>query len=159
VWCIYIILSGGQCGPIKIGISKDPEQRVIDLQTGNPYTLVLFGFSQVGSFAAAKTLEASVHAVLAASRLVGEWFDTDPDTARRTILEKAADLDYEGCRPGLCRDLCRGRRQGRGRTGRLIPQLRRSPKRTWRSGWARTGYDHPSSGRPGSTPRIHRNRR
>ena len=125
MWCIYIILSGGQCGPIKIGISKDPEQRVIDLQTGNPYTLVLFGFSQVGSFAAAKTLEASVHAVLAASRLVGEWFATDPDTARRTILEKAADLDYEGGRSGLCRDLCRGRRQGRGRAGRLIPQHQR----------------------------------
>jgi hypothetical protein len=97
MWFIYIIqiiLSGGRRGPIKIGISTDPERRLRDLQAGSPYTLVLFGFFQVGSFAAAKTLEASVHAALAASRLVGEWFDTDPDTAHRTILEKAADLGY-----------------------------------------------------------------
>jgi Meiotically up-regulated gene 113 len=97
MWCIYIIqiiLSGGRRGPIKIGISQDPEQRLHDLQKSNPYTLVLFGFFQVGSFAAARTLEASVHAALAAFRLSGEWFSVSPDTARRTIAEKAADLGY-----------------------------------------------------------------
>jgi hypothetical protein len=97
MWCIYIIqiiLSGGQCGPIKIGISQDPEQRLRDLQTGSPYKLVLFGFFQVGSFAAAKILEVNVHAGIAGCRLVGEWFATDPETARRTIEEKAADLGY-----------------------------------------------------------------
>jgi hypothetical protein len=97
MWCLYliqIILSGGERGPIKIGISKDPEGRLIDLQTGSPFTLVLLGFFQVGSFAVARTLEASVHAALAASRLAGEWFDVDEETAHHTIAEKATDLGY-----------------------------------------------------------------
>jgi hypothetical protein len=89
-----MILSGGQRGPIKIGISKDPEQRVIDLQTGSPYPLVLFGFFQVGSYATARMLEFTVHAALASGRLLGEWFAVSPEDAQRTIADKAADLGY-----------------------------------------------------------------
>jgi hypothetical protein len=97
MWCIYIIqiiLSGGRCGRIKIGISQDPEQRLRDLQTSSPDKLGLFGFSQVGSYAMARTLEFAVHTALAPFRLVGEWFSVSPETAHRTILAKAADLGY-----------------------------------------------------------------
>jgi hypothetical protein len=90
---IYIA-QADEDGPVKIGVSDDPERRIAELQIGNAVKIVLVGFFVCGSWLIARTLEASVHAALAAFRLSGEWFSVSPDTARRTIEEKAADLGY-----------------------------------------------------------------
>jgi len=84
----------GDDGPVKIGISSDPERRIKELNTGSAVKIVLRGFFICGSWLIARMLEASVHAALAAFRLNGEWFNVSPETARRTIMQQAADLGY-----------------------------------------------------------------
>lgn len=90
---IYVAQSGDD-GPVKIGVSSDPVRRIKQLNTGSAVKIVLIGFFVCGSWLIARILEATVHAALAAWRLNGEWFDVSPETARRTIVEKAADLVY-----------------------------------------------------------------
>jgi hypothetical protein len=90
---IYIAQAGDD-GPVKIGVSGDPVRRIKQLNTGSAVKIVLIGFFVCNSWLIARILEASVHAALAASRLNGEWFSVAPDTARRTIAEKSADLGY-----------------------------------------------------------------
>jgi|SRR4051794_10521907 hypothetical protein len=92
MWYIYIITVAGTLTLVKIGISKDPWQRLKDLQTGNPFELVLFAVARVGTYATARALELAVHVTLAPFRLVGEWFNVTPEHAQRTIIGKAADL-------------------------------------------------------------------
>jgi hypothetical protein len=92
MWVIYIITVAGTLGLIKVGIAKDPEQRLKDLQTASPFKLALFGFARVGSYTAARTLEFAVHVALAPFWQVGEWFRVAPEDAQRTIIQKAADL-------------------------------------------------------------------
>src|SRR4030042_1877657 len=60
--------SGG--GPIKIGFtSREPENRVQDLQNANPYELVL-----LGTISGGKEEEAKLHGRFSDDRLRGEWF-------------------------------------------------------------------------------------
>jgi len=64
-------------GRIKIGISKDPEQRIKALNTGNPEELIL-----VTQFEAKKKgyqSERDAHLLLKDHKIRGEWFDKDTD--------------------------------------------------------------------------------
>lgn len=60
---------------VKIGFSKEPEQRLCELQTGNPRTLKLIGtrFLAVGA-SAAQDAERKIHLMLQPYHLNGEWF-------------------------------------------------------------------------------------
>lgn len=62
----------GEGGPIKIGISHNPNVRLRALQTAAPYQLRLVLAS--GPVAHAERYEAWLHALHADSRLNGEWF-------------------------------------------------------------------------------------
>lgn len=64
-------------GRFKIGISKNPEQRIKNLNTGNPEKLIL-----IHSYLATEQKnqsEAIAHALYSSNRLYGEWFDKDID--------------------------------------------------------------------------------
>ncbi len=61
-------------GPIKIGISGDPAQRLRTLQTGYPHPLRLLAVV-VG----AAEQEPRYHERFAEHRLAGEWFERHPD--------------------------------------------------------------------------------
>jgi hypothetical protein len=90
---IYIGQAGDD-GACKIGVSNDPVRRIKQLNTGSAVKIVLRGFFICSSWPVARILEATVHAALVAYRMNGEWFNVSPETARRTIAQKAADLGY-----------------------------------------------------------------
>lgn len=69
----YVYFIQGQCGgAIKIGFSKSPENRLKELQTGYPDTLIIL-LMMPGS----ESTESTLHREFAASRLKGEWFRPD----------------------------------------------------------------------------------
>lgn len=63
---VYFIRAAGA---VKVGWAKDPEQRLRELQTGNPDRMVLLRV-----IPAEKTLEGDLHQYYAPWRLNGEWF-------------------------------------------------------------------------------------
>lgn len=76
---IYFVRQAGDINaPIKIGYSKNPEQRVKDLQTALPYELELIGTMQGGL-----KREAQLHNDFADTRLKGEWFKATPELKMR----------------------------------------------------------------------------
>lgn len=93
---IYIISDGDH---VKIGISKTPERRLKQLQTGHPKKLVLYKVREVDAVSA-KKLEAIIHRTCGNYRLKGEWFNMTRELAEASIndvLIKAEDvpnLDY-----------------------------------------------------------------
>ena len=65
---IYLIQAGDN-GPVKIGVSDNPEQRLRDLQTAHSETLVL-----LDKIDANHSNERNLHTRLAEHRIKGEWF-------------------------------------------------------------------------------------
>lgn len=68
---VYFIQQG-QSGPIKIGVSDDPKQRLKSLQTGSPHSLHLRDAAPVPED---QRLESALHKKLEHRRLNGEWFE------------------------------------------------------------------------------------
>lgn len=66
---LYLIADPG--GAVKVGIAECAEQRLRDLQTGNPRKLRLI---QAWAHDDARRIEARVHATLRRFRTYGEWF-------------------------------------------------------------------------------------
>lgn len=69
---LYFI--GGDTGPIKIGVSGNPAQRLKALQTGYPHALRILALIPEGGMQ-----EITYHAKFAEHRLHGEWFAPHPD--------------------------------------------------------------------------------
>lgn len=78
---VYIILPAGDDGPCKVGISRDPWDRLLSLQTGSPVPLRLGEIYYLRDRATAARLEQSFHAAFAERRLHGEWFAVTFDEA------------------------------------------------------------------------------
>jgi hypothetical protein len=68
---IYFVQQGTD-GPIKIGVSTDPEQRLRTLQSSSPQPLTLLAFMPGGVES-----ERDLHRRFADGRLEGEWFRSD----------------------------------------------------------------------------------
>ena len=68
--CVYFI-RGDDGGPVKIGTSINPEERLDALQTAHPTKLRIIGLMKGG-----KTVERALHSMFALDRLRpnGEWF-------------------------------------------------------------------------------------
>ena len=69
---VYFI--GGEDGPIKIGSSNSPLERIATFQTGSPVILRIHALTHGGVDA-----EREYHKRFAAHRLHGEWFEPHPD--------------------------------------------------------------------------------
>ncbi len=67
---LYFIQQGNQ-GPIKIGVSTNPQNRLRQLQTASPYDLKLIHVSPNPHWA---TQEAATHEFFDHLRMAGEWF-------------------------------------------------------------------------------------
>lgn len=74
---VYIV-GPNRNGPLKVGISANPRDRVRELQVGNPEKLNLYWVYPCGAGA---IYERIVHRILGARRLVGEWFSVSVETA------------------------------------------------------------------------------
>ncbi len=90
---VYFIRVGFD-GPIKIGVSRDPERRLVQLQCGSADKLVLLG-SVPGGFAD----EAAIHRYLADHRVQGEYFAPSPESLELIAMmmrDHADALEAEG---------------------------------------------------------------
>lgn len=65
---IYFI-QAGENGPIKIGSSDDPERRMVDLQTANPYELKLLWVHKDENWS-----EEEIHKEFNHEKIRGEWY-------------------------------------------------------------------------------------
>lgn len=77
---VYVISAPGH--PVKIGIAKDPERRLAELQTGSPHRLMIHFTASVSN---GRGVERACHMTLSANRLEGEWFDVTPDRAIEVV--------------------------------------------------------------------------
>lgn len=59
---------------IKIGSSKDPEDRLRKLQTGSPFKLTLLGKVKCRDVSHARSIEKLAHNIFHKKRRIGEWF-------------------------------------------------------------------------------------
>jgi len=83
---VYVIAyrskRGRAIGPSKIGIARDPEQRLRTFQTANPRPLMLYKTFPVSR---ARALEQAVHRHLRPVRMKGEWFALPPERAAMAV--------------------------------------------------------------------------
>jgi hypothetical protein len=95
---IYVICEGLDAEVSKIGISKNPDRRVRQLQTGHPLPLVVAHREEVDD-KKVKGLERLIHRQLTHLRLKGEWFSLSPADA---ILEVKHALIRYGDQEEVC---------------------------------------------------------
>lgn len=72
---IYVI-GKDENGPLKVGISKDPQRRLRQLQTASGIELQILALGRAGLGYTDRQIEKSIHSQLQDVRMVGEWFDT-----------------------------------------------------------------------------------
>lgn len=97
---VYIMQSGQRGGPIKIGVAKDPERRIRELQTGNPRTIVLRIKIKMPSRSAAYALEAWFHNKFWAARLEGEWFQSKLCNIKKAVDSYINNASISGVEVG-----------------------------------------------------------
>ena len=86
---VYVI-GWSRFGPVKIGRSTSPKARLASLQSAIPQTLRIYGAVRLDCCA---VMEARCHALLAKSRIRGEWFDATPARAVALLKAEASRID------------------------------------------------------------------
>ena len=74
----YVYFITDNHGHIKIGKADDTFERLKDLQTGNPYKLVILLSIRLSSPLDAFDLECILHERFRKYQLEGEWFEAEP---------------------------------------------------------------------------------
>jgi len=74
----YIYIIGCDRPPYKVGISKYPEKRLKQLQTGHPRKLYIHSLTETDSLKT-REIESIIHKTLKFQNTNGEWFDVDLD--------------------------------------------------------------------------------
>lgn len=74
----YIYIIGADAPPYKVGISKHPERRVKQFQTGYPFTLRLH-YKQATNVDKVVHLEKLIHRNITNYQTKGEWFNMPLD--------------------------------------------------------------------------------
>ncbi len=85
---VYVIQH--ELGPIKIGVTKDPEQRRKEIQVGTPFKIEVRKAKNVEH---PLRVERYLHKALSSYRLRGEWFDLPPEDRDFRI---PAEVDEDG---------------------------------------------------------------
>lgn len=95
----YLYVIGNNTNRQKIGISKDVDKRLKNLQTGNPDKLTIHYKIECPTIKDTLKLEKKIHAELSYKRLSGEWFNMTVEEAvnylefaRITWLDKMSYL-------------------------------------------------------------------
>jgi hypothetical protein len=81
---LYVI-AADPSGPVKLGLSGNPEKRVRQLQTGSALPLVLFHVEEVET-SKVKIAERALHRLLGHKRMTGEWFNMSVDQAITEVV-------------------------------------------------------------------------
>lgn len=77
---LYIVAQASADAPVKIGVSDFPENRLRQLQTGNPLQLRLVATFEGDGRDQVLGWEELVHKLFSDKRLSGEWFDVSAQT-------------------------------------------------------------------------------
>jgi hypothetical protein len=99
---LYFI-QAGDGGPIKIGFSSRPGERLAELQIGNAAELRMLGAFDVSN-QGIEAMEAGWHYVFWAARVRGEWFKPIPKLLR-AIEDWNNGIDL-GCMEPICETDC-----------------------------------------------------
>jgi hypothetical protein len=87
----YIYVIGfAEPGIVKIGSAKAPNQRLADLQCGNPFELKVKALVSVYS-GNPVNVEFAAHRIASDHHIRGEWFELSEDEALRAVLKAARD--------------------------------------------------------------------
>jgi hypothetical protein len=80
-----------QCNEyVKFGISKNPEYRIKELQTGNPYKIKLLLKLEYDDYYG---IENNIHRYFDKKREIGEWFLIDKDI--KDFVKYLKNIEYE----------------------------------------------------------------
>lgn len=85
----YVYLIRGNDSNYKIGIAKNPKQRLKQLQTGNSDRLQLVETFQTEN---ASKIESALHYAFAHARNEGEWFDLSMEIESQ-FIERCKQID------------------------------------------------------------------
>lgn len=86
---VYIIAhekDGTLVGPVKIGISSDPQKRLASLQIGNPAPLRIFKMLRAFNKEISSFIERGFHYHQKKNRMAGEWFNISPERALNLMM-------------------------------------------------------------------------
>lgn len=103
-WLYFI--ESGEGGPIKIGIARDPWERIETLQIGNPEPLRLLTLCY-----SSQDEERQIHRVLKDDRIHGEWFVPSErlyaaiEAIQQWSSEEAIDTFPDRFHPRIVREL------------------------------------------------------
>ena len=90
---VYLIQSGkSNNSPVKIGVAKEPEKRILELQIGNAYLLTLIGKIPAKSRKHAEYIESRLHRYFAKYHIRGEWFK-----GKKINIKQAVDYIGNDC--------------------------------------------------------------
>jgi hypothetical protein len=81
---LYVIAATA-AGPVKLGLSMNPEKRVRQLQTGSALPLSIFHTEEVED-GRVKIAERALHQLLGHKRMKGEWFDMSVEQAVAEVI-------------------------------------------------------------------------
>jgi len=82
---MFIYVIGPDEGEQKIGLSKSPERRLKNLQTGHPKRLRIHHKEPIDATIVHK-LEKKIHTELNYKRTKGEWFNMTPQEATEFVI-------------------------------------------------------------------------
>lgn len=103
---LYFIKADGSDLACKVGVSSKPQNRLAQLQTGNPMRLSIHAVVRFNCRAMAFLAESAMKAALAKRKTSGEWFSVAPVDAVKIYESIKAMLDLGDFHPddflGLC---------------------------------------------------------
>lgn len=83
---LYVIGMVDSLDHVKIGIATDIQQRVVELQTANPFRLTLLASKAFASKREARHSERALHQQFSNVRATGEWFRLT-DESRNSLID------------------------------------------------------------------------
>lgn len=93
---VYLIQAGDKkTSPVKVGYSKNPEDRLKSLQTGNPVPLRLIMKIKCNDEKHARRLERSLHEMLGTQNLFLEWFTLKGTHITKMLNAFANDENFD----------------------------------------------------------------
>lgn len=93
VYLISLWLDDAAISPIKIGISTDPQRRLVAIQAENPTTLELHASWWVAGYPIAVLVERNFKGTHRVHNIRGEWFDMEPKEAIEWISQEIMGMN------------------------------------------------------------------
>jgi len=92
----YVYVMGSEGGPVKVGISTNPDIRLVQLKAGCCFPITVFFRAPIAERSTAYRIEQTFHRVYREYQRYGEWFNIDAEQAIEGI-ETAIELEQHFC--------------------------------------------------------------